>query len=78
MIYKYGGFYSDIDAVTIKDLSRFKNVFGALKAHHMPNGDFHLERHHPILQLAMERVIKTFKGKKRTEIGPLFGSTIVV
>ena len=28
MVYKYGGFYSDLDAVTIQDLSRFHNVIG--------------------------------------------------
>ena len=28
IVYKYGGFYSDFDAMTLKDLSQFQNVIG--------------------------------------------------
>ena len=75
VIYKYGGFYSDLDTVTIKDLSNFENVFASSKeaGNILYSGNFHLHQHHPLLENLMKNVMKNYKGMKRTEIGPLFG-----
>jgi len=78
LIYKYGGFYSDMDAVTIRDLSNFQNVIGATTKNakpathfHLANGEFQFKGNHQILWETMEAFSKEFTGKKRVEVGPM-------
>ena len=77
LIYKAGGFYSDLDTVTIRDLSGHQNVIGATYKDgnttlpHLANGDFHFKRKHPLLLFTMQGLAKIYRGKKRTEVGPL-------
>eukprot|EP00092_Neocalanus_flemingeri_P102797 GFUD01131504.1.p1 GENE.GFUD01131504.1~~GFUD01131504.1.p1 ORF type:complete len:381 (-),score=72.29 GFUD01131504.1:121-1263(-) len=78
LIFKYGGFYSDLDAVTIHDLSKFKNVIGSTKINskvgtlsHLANGEFHFERKHQLLWETMKMFTKAFTGNARVEVGPI-------
>jgi len=77
LVFKYGGWYSDLDAVTIRDLSKFKNVIGVQRisgnAEDLPqlaNGEFQFEKKHPVLWEAMTSGAKSFTGTNRVEIGP--------
>ena len=69
LIYKYGGFYSDLDVVTIKDMSGLHNVIGWC-GYVIASGEFHMEQQHPVLWKCMDRINKTYKGFDRIEIGP--------
>ena len=78
LVYKYGGFYSDMDAVTIRDLSKFQNVIGAAKINAMPathfylaNGEFQFEGKHQILWQTMQAFTELFTGNNREEVGPM-------
>ena len=77
LIYKTGGFYSDLDSVTIRDLSKYKNVIGATfrdknaTSPHLANGEFHFKRSHRLLLHTMKLLDKVYKGERRIEIGPL-------
>ena len=77
VVYKVGGLYSDLDSVTIKDLSNLKNVVGATLQtatttyHHIANGVFHFAKNHDLLLHYMERINQTYKGVENNEIGPL-------
>ena len=77
LIYKAGGFYSDLDTVTIRDLSQHRNVIGATfqdentTIPHLANGEFHFKRKHPLLLLTMLGLNKTYRGEYRNEVGPL-------
>ena len=75
LIYKVGGFYSDLDTLSLGDLSSLENVIGATnmrgKEPHLANGAFHLHKHHPLLWRVMEEIVTSYSGRERTEIGPL-------
>ena len=75
LIFKVGGFYSDLDTLTLGDLSRLENVIGATRMlgadTHLANGAFHFRRHHPLLWRIMEDIVTTYRGRDRNEIGPL-------
>ena len=75
LIYKVGGFYSDLDTLSLGDLSSLENVIGATnmrgKEPHLANGAFHLHKHHPLLWRVMEEIVTSYSGRDRTEIGPL-------
>jgi len=78
VIFKYGGFYSDMDAVTIRDLSNFRNVIGATKINakndtlaHLANGEFHFEAKHQLLWQTMKMFKKVYTGSTRVEVGPM-------
>ena len=78
LIFKYGGFYSDLDAITIRDLSNFHNVIGATKINarhdtfaHLNNGVFHFEAKHQILLQTMKMFTRVFTGSRRGEVGPM-------
>lgn len=78
LVFKYGGFYSDMDAVTIHDLSTFKNVIGATKINakvdtsaHLANGEFQFEEKHQLLWETMKMFTKVFTGNTRVEVGPM-------
>ena len=75
LIYKVGGFYSDLDTLTLGDLSGLENVIGATSMRgaepHLANGAFHLRRHHPLLWRTMEDIVTRYRGAHRNEIGPL-------
>ena len=73
LIYKFGGFYSDIDMIVIKDMSKLRNVFANIGVRHIPNGEFHLEKNHRIMLPILTKIKEEYKGQGRTEIGPLFG-----
>ena len=84
LIFKYGGFYSDLDAVTIQELSKLKNVIGATKADskvgtlsHLANGEFHFEKKHQLLWETMKMFKKVYTGKTRVEVGPMLITTTV-
>ena len=77
LIYKAGGFYSDLDTVTIRDLSQLHNVIGATykdrntTSPHLANGEFHFKRKHPLLLLTMQGLAQIYRGEHRNEVGPL-------
>jgi len=76
LIYKAGGFYSDLDSVTMRDLSQYKNVIGATfkdknsVSPHLANGEFHFQRKHRLLLHTMKLLAREYKGELRTEVGP--------
>ena len=76
LIYKAGGFYSDLDSVTLRDLSKLKNVIGATfkdkntLSPHLANGEFHLQRNHRLLLHTMNLLARQYRGELRVEVGP--------
>ena len=67
-----------MDAVTIHDLSTFKNVIGATKINakvgtltHLANGEFQFEEKHQLLWETMKLFKKVFTGNTRVEVGPM-------
>jgi len=84
LIYKYGGFYIDLDTVTIRSLSQYKNIIGATKINaksetpaHLANGVFHFSAGHPLLWKTMEEFAKVYTGNTRVEVGPMLITKVV-
>jgi len=78
LVFKLGGFYSDLDSVTIRSLVHIKNSIGATKIntdpatkHHLANGEFHFQKGHQLLWKTMEDFASKFHGKVREEVGPM-------
>ena len=72
VVYKYGGFYSDLDAVTIADLSKLRNTIGS-EDWYTPSGEFHFDKHHKVMKRSMAKIPSNYTGKDRIEIGPILG-----
>jgi len=78
LIFKYGGFYSDLDMVTIQDLSTFKNVIGGIRRNqqhgnlfHLASAVFQFEEKHLLLWETMEMFTKKYTGNAWGEVGPM-------
>ncbi|XP_075246051.1 lactosylceramide 4-alpha-galactosyltransferase-like [Convolutriloba macropyga] len=96
IVYKYGGFYSDLDAVIIRSLKRLSNVVGtedtktkrrmsmgcrppngSIVVENLINGNFHLEKGHPLAYEIMKEMKRIFDPKGRVNhIGPLLTTRI--
>ena len=77
LIYKHGGFYSDLDVVTIKDMSNLHYVIG-WAGYVVASGDFHMERNHPVLWKCMDIINRTYQGYDRIEIGPNLMTRVII
>ena len=75
LIYKYGGWYSDLDMVILKPLTEFQNVLSCdeipedisefpkdLLGNKVSNAIFHFERNHIFLKKCIEIFPKLFDG----------------
>ena len=75
LIYKFGGWYSDLDVVFLKSISSLKNVIGSdeyiEKENHPPdylggkvtNAIFHTDKGHPFMKMCMKHFPKVFDGQ---------------
>ena len=72
IIYKHGGFYSDLDSITMKDLSSVRNTIGQ-EDWYTPSGEFHFEQGHDVMKESMNLVSETYNGTSRIEVGPVLG-----
>lgn len=70
IIYKHGGFYSDLDSITMKDLSSVRNTIGQ-EDWYTPSGEFHFEQGHDVMKESMNLVSETYNGTSRIEVGPV-------
>ena len=67
VIWKFGGFYSDLDVMVERDLSHFENVFGSYRnSQHMYlcNGVFHFEKRHPLIGKVLEIQKSDYPNRK--------------
>jgi len=84
LLYKNGGFYSDMDAITLKDLSQYKTIFSVANTYgdvggRVSNSAFKIERQHRLLWHNMENIKKIYTGAdERNEIGPKIMSLSVM
>ena len=72
-VYKYGGVYSDLDTITVKDFSfiRKYNGFGALNNKEVGSGLLHFTKQHPFILKCLERFNRDYNGKVWAANGPL-------
>jgi lactosylceramide 4-alpha-galactosyltransferase len=73
-LYKYGGVYSDLDTITIKDFSLIRkyNGFGSLSnPKEVQAGVLHFTKQHPFILKCLESFNKNYDGNKWAANGPL-------
>ena len=74
LIYKYGGVYSDLDTITIKDFSFIRkfNGFGTLEnPQFVQAGVLHFSKKHPFILKCLNSFNKNYNGKVWAANGPL-------
>jgi lactosylceramide 4-alpha-galactosyltransferase len=73
-VYKYGGFYSDLDTITIRNFEPLSNYCGFCfdnwQHTDLTNSFFVCKKSHPILHRLMEMYLADYDGKWTT-VGPL-------
>ncbi|KAF2363644.1 Glycosyltransferase DXD sugar-binding motif [Trinorchestia longiramus] len=72
VVYKSGGFYSDMDIFLMRNVQHLQN-FLALEndaTQYSSNGVFHFNRHHPMLLRIMQHASTHYDGYKWGSIGP--------
>lgn len=80
LIRKYGGWYSDLDVVFMKDTSHLRNVItgdhnqisgdGAVIGKTVNNAVFHFDQGHPFIELCVEKFAQIFDPLVRLSGGP--------
>ena len=73
-IYKYGGIYSDLDTITIKDMSylrKFNGIGSLYKPEDVQAGVLHFTKEHPFILRCLKRFAKEYNGKIWAANGPL-------
>ncbi|XP_059090953.1 uncharacterized protein LOC131886592 [Tigriopus californicus] len=80
LIQKYGGWYSDLDVVFMKDTSHLRNVItgdhnqldgeGDVIGQTVNNAVFHFDKGHPFINLCVEKFAHTFDPSVRLSGGP--------
>ena len=72
LIYKYGGFYSDLDVIFLKSINQFKNIVSCddvstqikekITGEKLTNAIFHFEAKHPFISSCIENFVHSFDG----------------
>lgn len=70
VLYRYGGWYSDLDTVTIAKSNHLKNTV-ALASDFVANGNLIFDSGHPFLNKLMAQAEKTFTGRGWNSLGPV-------
>jgi hypothetical protein len=74
LLYKYGGFYSDLDTIAVKSFEplRYKSGAGYLNEtwNSLGNGFLHFTKNHPFLEFLMKEFKTRYNSKKRGKNGP--------
>ena len=78
-IYKYGGFYCDLDVIVIKSIKDIKNATAIINgAGHVPSGIFHLGRGHGIAREYLKLLETQYRSDVYEANGPrLFTKAIL-
>ena len=75
LIWKYGGFYSDLDTITLKDLSPLRKYsgFGYLYENgpSLGNGFIHFRAQHPFIYEVMKKFVEKYTAFGWGENGPV-------
>jgi len=74
LLYKYGGFYSDLDTIAMKSFETLRNKSGAGYLNEtwnsLGNGFLHFSRRHPFLEFLMKRFELKYVSGKWGKNGP--------
>ena len=74
LLYKYGGFYSDLDTIAVKSFEalRYKSGAGFLNEtwNSLGNGFLHFTKNHPFMEFLMKEFKTRYNSKKRGKNGP--------
>lgn len=60
-LYKFGGYYFDLDIIMLKPVINLRNFIVAEDENSLAAGAFHVEYLHPIIQMAIEEFRTTYK-----------------
>lgn len=60
-LYKFGGYYLDLDFVMLKPISHFRNFVGAESELWLAAGALHVDYRHPVIEQAVEEFRSTYK-----------------
>ncbi|ROT65589.1 putative lactosylceramide 4-alpha-galactosyltransferase isoform X3 [Penaeus vannamei] len=73
LLWRFGGFYTDIDTVCLKNISPLRNfvLAGRSARNQIANGAFHFEHHHEFLAFLMPQMIAEYKPKLWGSMGPI-------
>jgi hypothetical protein len=73
LIHEYGGVYSDIDTITLRNFKLFRNYsafFFERDSGEMINSFFHLKKGHPFLKYLMQQYINEYDPNQWSKTGP--------
>ena len=60
-LYKYGGYYFDLDFVMLKSVEKYQNFLAPESRLFLAAGAIHLEPDHPLIERAVEEFLNTYK-----------------
>ncbi|XP_046448096.1 lactosylceramide 4-alpha-galactosyltransferase-like [Daphnia pulex] len=69
-LHKYGGYYFDLDIISVRPVTYYRNFITAASATNFANGIIHADYGHPITQLAVNDFPTNYKKNMWTHNGP--------
>jgi lactosylceramide 4-alpha-galactosyltransferase len=60
-LYKYGGYYIDLDIIMIQPVTHYRNFIGAENENNLAAGAFHVDYLHPVIRMAVEEFRDTYR-----------------
>ncbi|XP_037786374.1 lactosylceramide 4-alpha-galactosyltransferase-like [Penaeus monodon] len=72
LVWRFGGFYTDIDTVCLKDIFPLQNfvIGGHYPRNQIANGAFHFLHHHQVMEDLMTKMIEGYKPSLWGSMGP--------
>lgn len=60
-LYKYGGYYFDLDVIMLQSVMPYRNFIGAEDEDNLAAGAFHVDYLHPVIRMAVEEFRSTYR-----------------
>ncbi|XP_057367603.1 lactosylceramide 4-alpha-galactosyltransferase-like [Daphnia carinata] len=70
-LYKYGGYYFDLDVIMLQSVMQYHNFIGAENEENLAAGALHVEYLHPVIRAAVEEFRNTYRKDIWGHNGPL-------
>jgi lactosylceramide 4-alpha-galactosyltransferase len=68
-LYKYGGYYFDLDFVMLKSVEKYQNFLAPESRSFIASAAIHLEPDHPLIERALEEFLTTYKYVNQVQKG---------
>jgi lactosylceramide 4-alpha-galactosyltransferase len=60
-VYKYGGYYFDLDIISVRPVTYYRNFIAAVDREIVNNNAIHADQKHPFIEMAIKDFVTNFR-----------------